>query len=79
MFRRAAYLALAVDHNVLDIVPSPEVGDGVQLACSTVELRVGGEAARQRAPEVARANGLELRRELVGSGPASTVARIAGM
>ncbi len=61
-----AYLAVGADDDVLDVVPSPEVGDSVQLTRRVVELGVGGETAGQRAGKVARADGVQLTGQLIG-------------
>src|ERR1017187_6118791 len=61
----AGDLSRRVDHHVLDVVPGPEVGDGVQLARLVVELGVRGEAAGQGPGEVARADGVQLIGQLV--------------
>jgi DNA-binding CsgD family transcriptional regulator len=54
------------DDHVLDVVPGPVVGDGVQFPGARVELGVRGEPARQGAAEVARAGGAERGGQLVG-------------
>jgi hypothetical protein len=46
-------LAIGADGDVLDVVPGPEVGDGVQLAGAVVELGVRGEAAGPSPPVTA--------------------------
>ena len=63
---RAAHPAIGCDHDVLDMIEplTPGVDHGVHLAAVGVDLRVGGERARQRAEEVVAADGLELVGEL---------------
>ena len=65
----AGDLSRRVDDDVLDVVPGPEVGDGVQLAGGVVELGVRGEAAGQGPAEVARADGVQLIGQLVRQRP----------
>ena len=66
MFGGADNLAGRVDDDVLNVVPGPVVGDGVQFAGAPVQLGVRGVAARQFPAEVARPDGLQLVGELVG-------------
>jgi len=66
---RPAHPPAAVDDDVLDMVPGPVVGDGVQLTGSVIGLGVGGEAAGQGAAEIARAERLQLTGKLVRERP----------
>jgi hypothetical protein len=51
---------------VLDVVPGPVIGDGVQLTGAPVELRVGGEAPGQAASEVMWSDGVQFVGQLIG-------------
>ncbi len=59
------HLAVGGDDDVLDVVPSPEVGDGVQFTGPRVELGVRGESAGQRAAEIARSPGFQFAGQLI--------------
>jgi DNA-binding CsgD family transcriptional regulator len=61
----AAYPPCAVDDDVADVIPGPEVRDSVQLTGLAIGLGVRGEAAAQRAAEVARSERVQLIGELV--------------
>ena len=60
-----ADIAVDADDHVLDVVPRPVVGDGVQFARPAVGLGVRGEATGQRARKVARAEGVQLTGQLI--------------
>ena len=64
------HLARRADDQVPDAVPGRVVGDRVQLVGPDVELGVRGERALERAPEVVRADGVQLVVEFVRQWPA---------
>jgi DNA-binding CsgD family transcriptional regulator len=61
----AAHPPRGVDDDVPDVIPSPEVRDRVQLTGPAIGLGVRGEAAAQRAAEVARSERVQLIGDLV--------------
>jgi len=61
----AAHPPRGVDDDVPDMIPSPEVRDGVQFAGPMVGLRVRGEAPGQRAVEVIWSERVQLIAKLV--------------
>jgi DNA-binding CsgD family transcriptional regulator len=62
---RPGHQPVPADDHVLDVVPGPVVGDGVQFPGTRVELGVRGVAAGQGTAEVAGTRGAELGGQLV--------------
>jgi DNA-binding CsgD family transcriptional regulator len=61
----ATHPSRGVDDDVPDVIPGPEVRDSVQLTGPVIGLGVRGEAASQRAAEVARPERVQLIGKLV--------------
>ena len=60
--------AVGADHGVAQVVPGPEVADGVELARDRVQLRVGGVALGQRPVEAVGPDRVQLVGQLDGGG-----------
>jgi len=72
----AAHSAGIVDDEVLDIIPTIRIRDGVKLASPRVELSVRGKTAGQGAGEIVRPNRIQFIGDFVWQRTPSTVARI---